>query len=1373
VHCFWVEPNGRLVIAMELAEGNLRERAGACRARGLPGIPLAELLRYLQESAEALDYLHGEGLVHRDIKPANILYVKGHAKVADLGLAKERHLERSLLSSYQSVAGTQPYMAREAWRKATPKSDLFSLAVSYAELRLGEPLHPRGSRGEVWMPVLDEPPDLSGLPSGERRVLERALQHDPEKRPATCLDLALALERAAGRRPEAPGWRLWVLRLLHLGPAPAPATGAGTHHYGADGTQPSDAPPVGPRPAATGFPRGGSTGRPPAEAGASAPTADVPAVPAAGSPYVTINPSPESDPARPPQGAPAGRVRYDSASPPVSPPHLGAELPPRRDAASEGPAADESEFVLEPPDGGLVKERPPQQLRDGAEQGEATDQTHGLPRWLKVVGQLAAMVVVMLGAGGYGWYYRINHPPSAAPPGETARGSVASTGSTTKAPPDVVVPVKPPAPNVAELLARAEGKLAKNDLAGALEDFEGARQAAEGDPANQARVSERTEAALNKVVKLLDEWDEDRARRAVNTILKYRPGHEGAIAQAEALGAIEAATQPPLKPFEALGKIRSVLAGAHPRRVERLCELAAAFGEEGKYLKRAEEALRQGPAAGTSYACYLRALVKENEGPAAAAEEVAKAFPPEGLPPAFEKAQKNEARRKHAAAILTRAASELRERGTWDDPFAGPRNAELAYGWLSKAALLGDMPLAVGTRARLVVAAGFRARPDGDQLRRVTREMIGQPGGVTTLSRELGKDAVPFFLVAAQAHAPNGGGDLETAIVSYDEALRLLRTDQDPPDPEPLYRKVLQPAAALAAHLPAGAGPATKKPVARFQAAVAEMLCAESYSPWAKKEFGDPVEKVLGKAVEAYGKAIDLDPTQPKYFVERGYAASQLPHRSWDRIGEDARGAYRANGDRDFYGSLGLRAYVDLMRARLETDLTKRAKGLRAAVAGYDRAVELLRGAPEDGKDLALLQTSRSTAYTELANVTTDKAERRALLLQAKRGAEDVINGGAGGLEKAYALCALANALEDFAWLLGDDPGKNYEEAVSKFEEARKTLDLPYFRMNKGRALYKWAAYGLRGKEARREQFDKAREAIEALAPARGCPDLALRAEILSWLQKAHALRAEYDEAEAALKEAVDLAKQERLPSRSNYQVDWAELALARGEQLMSRAAPAKKWLEEARIRAKQVADERPLAADRISGRSYFLERDWDRALRDYRAHLPADLAQAKEADYLPLLIGRVDCLIARDPYGILNDQDALELLRACAERAAALADALDLNAASKADAYRTLGNVFTCLADARPGSKQAWGHRLQACREFEKATQLAPSDPHCWEWHRSAANQYIQLTRNPSEGGEKVNEYREKARAHVGQALASPGADKPSLRKYQEYLER
>jgi len=184
----------RLVIIMELADCTLRDRMKECQAKGLPGIPSEELLSYFRDAAVGVDFLHWQGVLHRDIKPENILLKQGYAKVADFGLARE-HIMGALASV--SFAGTPAFMAPEMWAgKAANNSDQYSLAFTYAELRLGRRPLEGGDFVQVMTSALEGTPNLEGLSLAEQTVLRRALAKKPEDRYESCTDFVEALERA-------------------------------------------------------------------------------------------------------------------------------------------------------------------------------------------------------------------------------------------------------------------------------------------------------------------------------------------------------------------------------------------------------------------------------------------------------------------------------------------------------------------------------------------------------------------------------------------------------------------------------------------------------------------------------------------------------------------------------------------------------------------------------------------------------------------------------------------------------------------------------------------------------------------------------------------------------------------------------------------------------------------------------------------------------------------------------------------------------------------------------------------------------------------------------------------------------------------------
>lgn len=191
--------DGQLVIVMELADRNLFDRFRECQLQGLPGIPRDELLRYMEETAEALDLMNSQFQIqHMDIKPQNIFLVFQHIKIADFGLAKDLEGMNATLTG-----GVTPvYAAPETFEaRVTRFCDQYSLAIVYQELLTGErPFHGTTAR-QLMMQHLQAVPDLSPLPPHDRPIVARALAKDPNQRYPSCAEMVRALIAAGREQP--------------------------------------------------------------------------------------------------------------------------------------------------------------------------------------------------------------------------------------------------------------------------------------------------------------------------------------------------------------------------------------------------------------------------------------------------------------------------------------------------------------------------------------------------------------------------------------------------------------------------------------------------------------------------------------------------------------------------------------------------------------------------------------------------------------------------------------------------------------------------------------------------------------------------------------------------------------------------------------------------------------------------------------------------------------------------------------------------------------------------------------------------------------------------------------------------------------------
>jgi hypothetical protein len=141
--------------------------------------------------AEALESIHGAGLVHRDLKPSNVLVAPDGPKMIDFGVA--RTAERIGLTASRGAVGTPAYMAPEQAQdtsQASVASDVYSLGATLAFAATGHPPYRGDSPMEVLARLATEPPDLRGLPGELTGLVAACLQRIPRMRPTSSAMLA-------------------------------------------------------------------------------------------------------------------------------------------------------------------------------------------------------------------------------------------------------------------------------------------------------------------------------------------------------------------------------------------------------------------------------------------------------------------------------------------------------------------------------------------------------------------------------------------------------------------------------------------------------------------------------------------------------------------------------------------------------------------------------------------------------------------------------------------------------------------------------------------------------------------------------------------------------------------------------------------------------------------------------------------------------------------------------------------------------------------------------------------------------------------------------------------------------------------------------
>ncbi len=145
-------------------------------------MPAEQLVALATRLREALEVVHGAGVLHRDLTPGNVMVTADGPVLIDFGLSQA--VEDARVTSTGLVTGTPGYVSPDLLDGGAPTdaSDWWGWAAVLTFAATGRPPFGKGTIGTVLTRVRAGEPDLAGLPEPIADALRGALAVEPADR---------------------------------------------------------------------------------------------------------------------------------------------------------------------------------------------------------------------------------------------------------------------------------------------------------------------------------------------------------------------------------------------------------------------------------------------------------------------------------------------------------------------------------------------------------------------------------------------------------------------------------------------------------------------------------------------------------------------------------------------------------------------------------------------------------------------------------------------------------------------------------------------------------------------------------------------------------------------------------------------------------------------------------------------------------------------------------------------------------------------------------------------------------------------------------------------------------------------------------------